>query len=93
MSFPTPMPLRVIQVIVVAGLTIVFLGLLWIVLTLPVSAMLASQIAIALDSDFQATVLFFQVLIELLPLLIGFSVMAWGWVRTVEERETGVSTV
>jgi len=93
MSFPTPMPLRVIQVIVVAGLTIVFLGLLWIVLTLPVSAMLASQIAIALDSDFQATVLFFQVLIELLPLLIGFSVIAWGWVRTVEERETGVSTV
>jgi len=83
----------VIQVIVVAGLSIVFLGILWIVLTLPLSAMLASTVASGLGTEYQSTVLFFQVLITALPLLIGLSVMAWGWVRTVEERETGFSTV
>jgi len=44
-------------------------------------------------SDMQSTITFIQVLIEALPILIGLCVMAWGWVRTVEERETGLSTV
>jgi len=83
----------VIQVIVVAGLCIVFLGIFWSVLTLPVSAMLASNIAVGLGTEYQGTVLFLQVLITILPLLIGVSVVAWGWVRTVEERETGFSSV
>jgi hypothetical protein len=97
MSFPIPnppMPQRVIQVIVVAGLTIIFLGFLWIVLTLPVSSMIATGIAKGwFATDMQLTVTFIQILIEALPILIGLCVMAWGWVRTVEERETGISTV
>jgi len=95
MEIPCPsMPVKVIQVIVVAGLTIIFMGLLWIVLTLPVSNMIATGIANNwFASDMQSTITFIQVLIEALPILIGLCVMAWGWVRTVEERETGLSTV
>jgi hypothetical protein len=84
----------VIQVIMVAGFTIVALGILWIILTLPASTLIAKGIAEGwFDTDMVNTVLFFQVLIEALPLLVGFCVIAWGWVRTVEERETGFSTV
>ena len=88
------MPARVIQVIVVAGLTLLGLSLLWIVLTLPVSSALASVIAQNLfDTDMLLTVQFIQVFIEAFPLLVAVFVMAWGWVRTVEERETGYSHV
>jgi hypothetical protein len=41
----------------------------------------------------QLTVTFIQVFIEAFPLLVALFTIAWGWVRTVEERETGYSHV
>ncbi len=82
----------VIQIIVVAGITIVVLGLFWLAATAPVSSLTALYQGQALDADIMGTVLFIQVFISVLPLLIGLGVIAWGWVRTVEERETGFSS-
>lgn len=83
----------VIQIIIVAGISIVIFGLFWIAATAPVSSIIAQGIASAwFDSDMLGTVLFIQVFILLSPLLFGLSVTAWGWVKTVEERETGFSS-
>jgi hypothetical protein len=70
------------------------MSLLWVVLTLPLSQVIATGISnLWFDGDMTSTVTFFQVLIQVFPLLVAFSILAWGWVKTVEERETGVSTV
>ena len=82
----------VIQIIVAAGITIVIAGFFWIAATAPVSSLTAMFLGLPLDSDIMGTVFFFDVLIKVLPLLIGLSVTAWGWVKTVEERETGFSS-
>jgi len=82
----------VIQIIVVAGITIVVVGLFWVAATAPVSSLTALYQGQALDSDIMGTVLFIQTFISVLPLLIGLGVIAWGWVKTVEERETGFSS-
>jgi hypothetical protein len=84
----------VIQVIVVAGLTIFVIGLMWIILTLPLSQLIATGLANGwFDADMLLTVTFFNLFIPAFCLIVGLGVTAWGWVRTVEERETGFSTV
>jgi hypothetical protein len=45
-----------------------------------------------LESDIASVVTFIRIFISVLPLLAGFGVIAWGWVKTVEERETGFSS-
>ena len=82
----------VIQIIVAAGITIVIVGLFWIAATAPVSSLTALLLGQTLDSDLMGTVFFIDVFIKVLPLLIGLSVTAWGWVKTVEEREYGFSS-
>jgi hypothetical protein len=84
----------VIQIMVAAGITIVILGLFWLVATAPVSSIIAlyDKGAITVESDITGTVVFIRIFISVLPLLIGLGVTAWGWVKTVEERETGFSS-
>lgn len=82
----------VIQIIVAAGITIVIASFFWLAATAPVSSLTALYQGQTLDADIMGTVLFIQTFISVLPLLIGLSVMAWGWVKTVEERETGFSS-
>jgi hypothetical protein len=80
----------VIQIIIVAGITIVLFGLFWMALTAPISQLTALyQGQTSIDSDIMGTVVFIQTFISILPLLCGFGVIAWGWVKTVEEREYG----
>jgi hypothetical protein len=84
----------VIQVIIVAGITIVVIGLFWLAATAPVSSIIALyEGQSGLESDIVSTVTFIRIFISVLPLMVGFGVIAWGWVKTVEERETGFSTV
>ena len=83
----------VIQIIVAAGITIVVCSFFWLVATAPVSSLIQLYEGQALDADIMGTVLFIQVFISVLPLLIGLGVIAWGWVKTVEEREYGFSTI
>ena len=82
----------VIQIIMVAGISIVIFGFFWLAATAPVSSLTALYQGQTLDSDIAGTVLFIQTFISVLPLLFGSSVIVWGWVRTVEERETGYSS-
>jgi uncharacterized membrane protein len=84
----------VIQIIVVAGISIVIFGFFWLVCTAPVSDIIRLYDSwTGIDADIVSTVTFIRIFISVLPLLFGFSVMAWGWVKTVEERETGFSTI
>lgn len=83
-------PVRVIQIIVAAGITIAALGLLWIVLTAPISQLIAQNLI--QDSDMLGTVQFLSVFFGIFCLLAGIGVIAWGWVKTVEEREYGFTT-
>ena len=83
----------VIQIIIVAGMTIVIFGLFWLVCTAPVFGILRLYDSpTGIDSDILGTALFIRIFISVSPLLAGLGVMAWGWVRTVEERETGFSS-
>ena len=82
----------VIQIIVVAGITIVIIGLFWLAATAPVSSIIALYEGQTLESDIASVVTFIRIFISVLPLLVGLGVIAWGWVRTVEERETGFSS-
>jgi hypothetical protein len=82
----------VIQIIIVAGITIVVFGFFWLVATAPVSSLIQLYEGQTLDADITATMTFIRVFISVLPLLCGVGVMIAGWVRTVEERETGFSS-
>jgi hypothetical protein len=78
------------QIIVVAGVCIVLLGLVWMVATLPASSVIEEmQISYGYSSRAALSIYAQQLFISALPLLIGFGVMAWGFLKNVEERETG----
>jgi hypothetical protein len=82
------------QVVVVGGLCLFIVGLFWIVFTLPTSSTITSMGGVsAFASDAQATVTFIDIFIGAMPIIAGIIVMAWGFTRTIEERETGVSSV
>jgi uncharacterized membrane protein len=80
----------VIQIIVVAGVCVVMLGLVWMVATLPATELLDEMtITYGFSADAAQTVFALRLFISALPLIIGFGVMAWGFVKNVEEREIG----
>lgn len=84
----------VIQIIVTVGLGLIIVGFLWIVFTAPLSSVIEKGIAgLWFDDDILGTVIFLRVMAQVLPLLAGLSFMIYGWVSTVEERETGVSSI
>jgi hypothetical protein len=82
----------VIQILVAAGITIVVFGFFWLVATAPVSSLIQLYEGQSLDADIVGTMTFINVFISVLPLLVGLGVIAWGWVKTVEERETGFAS-
>ncbi len=79
-----------IQIIVVAGVCVIILGLFWMVATLP-SSELIDQMTDSYGFNARAaqTIYALRLFISGLPLIIGFGVMAWGFVKNVEEREVG----
>ncbi len=78
------------QIIVVAGVCVVLLGLVWMVATLPASYMIEElQISYGFSASASTTMYGLQLFISALPVLIGFGIMAWGFIKNVEERETG----
>jgi len=83
-------PINIMQIIIVAGMCIFGLGFLWIVLTLPVAVSIATLEATGTYStDASSTIYFLKVFPGVLTLFIGLSIMAWGWNKSVEEREFG----
>ncbi len=44
-------------------------------------------------ADAQTTVSFMNASITAIPIVVGIVVLAWGIVRAIEERETGVATL
>jgi hypothetical protein len=79
------------QIIVVAGMCVIALGFLWIVLTLPVAVSIANlESSGMISTDASNTVTFLKIFPAVLTIFIGFSIMAWGWIKAVEEREYGV---
>jgi membrane protease YdiL (CAAX protease family) len=84
----------VIQILIAAGITIVIFGFFWLVATAPVTNLIGLYTdAGGLDADIVGTMTFIDTFIKVLPLLVGLGVIAWGWVRTVEERETGFTSL
>lgn len=84
---------QIVHIIVVAGLCVVGLSVLWLVLTLPVSAIIQSFTDNGvLSSDAQPTIDFLNLIIAAFGLIAGLSIMAWGFVKSVEEREYGFYT-
>ncbi len=89
---PQTFPVNLMQIIIVAGISLSCLGFLWVVLTLPVALSIqALENTGALSTDGSSTIYFLKVFPGVLTILIGLSVMAWGWNKSVEEREFGVA--
>lgn len=80
-----------VQVIMVFFLTLVIGGLFWIVFTYPYSATIAS--GMTFRSDATNTILFFNLMIGGIPIIVGLVGLAWSFTRTIEERETGISSL
>lgn len=93
-SFASPFSkVQIIQVIVVAGVCVVALGFMLIILTLPVQVMIEAMTdAGTLSSDASSTVYFYQMGFSIIAVLVGLGIIAWGWIKSVEEREFGFST-
>ncbi len=84
---------QIVHIIVVAGLCVVGLSILWLVFTLPVSAIIQKFTEQGvLSSDAQPTVDFLNLIISAFGLIAGLSIMVWGFVKSVEEREYGFYT-
>jgi uncharacterized membrane protein len=78
------------QIIVVAGVCIVLLGMVWMVTTLPSSYLIEEmQLNYGYSASAATSVYAQKIFISALPLLIGFGVMAWGFIKNNEEREMG----
>lgn len=82
------------QVIAVAGVALVIAGLFWIVFTLPVSQTIEAFGGVSgFATDAQGTVTFITIFIGAMPIIAGLIVIAWSYTRTIEERETGISSL
>lgn len=81
-----------IHVYVVAGLTIVIFGLFWAILTMPAALLIAENSA--LYTGTAATVVsYMMVFLNCLPILVGLGLIIWGYIKSVEAREFGFSTI
>lgn len=84
----------VVQVVVVGGLCLIIVGLFWIVFTMPTSTIINDLGGTSsFNTDAQPTVTFITVFIGAMPIIAGIITMAWGFTRTIEERETGIATL
>ena len=74
----------------VAGISIIGLSLLWMVLTFPVSSIIQNfEENNVLSSDAQPTIDFLNLMVVAFGLIAGLSIMVWGFIKSVEEREYG----
>lgn len=84
----------VIQVVVVGAVCLIIVGIFWIVFTMPASAIIDEFGGVSgFASDAQVTVTFIQWAIGGIPIISGILLLAWGFLRTIDERETGVETL
>lgn len=82
------------QIIVVAGVCIVLLGLVFMVATLPASTIMEEmQDSYGFSSRGSSSLFAQKIFIYALPIILGFGVMAWGFLKNVEERETGYANL
>jgi hypothetical protein len=81
-----------IHVYVYAGLTIFMLGIFWVALTMPM-AMIISESVIVYSGTATTVIKFMTLFIDCLPIFIGLGLIAWGFVKSVEERELGYTTI
>jgi|GEM_PF-5869853 len=81
-----------IHVYVYAGITILIIGLLWIGFTLPASSMINENMHLY-QGTAQTIVRYMTTYINVIPVLIGIGLIAWGFVKSVEERELGYTTI
>lgn len=82
------------QVIAVGGIALVIAGLFWIVFTLPASSAIEAFGGVSsFAADAQGTVTFITLFIGAMPIIVGLFIIAWSYTRTIEERETGVSSL
>jgi hypothetical protein len=84
---------QIVHIIVGAGIAVIGLSLFWLVLTLPVSAIIEKFTEQGvLSSDAQPTIDYLHLMIGAFGLIAGLSIMVWGFVKSVEEREYGFYT-
>lgn len=85
-------PVRLSQIIVVAGITLFALGFFWLVMTLPALKAIATvENTGVLSDNASSTIYFLKIFPTVILIIAGISVMIWGWNRSVEEREFGIS--
>lgn len=82
----------IMPVLVVGGVCLIMAGLFWIVFTLPVSTV-TDTLGLTYRDDAALTISFIKTFVGAIPILTGIWVVAWGFTRTIEERETGISTL
>ncbi len=82
----------IVQVLVVGGVCLIIAGLFWIVMTMPVSTVTTS-LGLTFRDDAANTVSFIDFFIGAMPIAAGVICVGWGFTRTIEERETGISSL
>lgn len=80
----------IMHVLVVGGVCLIIAGLFWMIFTYPVS-ILTDTIGLTFRDDAALTVSGIKVFVGAMPILVGIWLLAWGFTRTTQERETGIS--